>query len=630
MKKLVNLVSVFLVFALLMSLVVVLPVSAAGDTTIYANWDGSTGLSGAGVGVNEGNAKVSVANQPGFVIYNLNVNLAPGSYKVTAVMSVDKSTIPAGSETAVIARFNPFVINPLRSMYPNDMTSNSFASSNVYQAMTGTITIGTSDLLSGNTTAQTQIRIYSNGIGVFRVAQLMVTGVGTDSTVYSTWTGAEGTSFVTGNTIENNLVRKLPYVGPSGTGAQEGWECTTNYTMPTAGDYKITVIMQIDKSTGVAGTQIRFNPRINGTAVFPKDINDTDFGSSNTYQFFSAKISTTASNQIIQPRFWFNANATIRIKQIILSGADFVPLVAYSAIHNTFDDITSLFGSGPNGTIENGNVTGNVNGVRIMTPKTSGDGHTIWGVNTTVPAGGLSRVVFTIAVDKSTYTGTGNQPIFTVNPCFNGTGGVSFSKVISYNDVATSNFWYNYDIIVANSVLNNPANSQLQARLWYYNNIKVTVFKVAVYGVDLTVPAPDQINLKPVKITNNVITGISPNNSLATFGAEIYAGDAVIAATDHTGATPLGANDKIGTGTKLSITANSVTSNYTILLYGDVDGNGLIDVTDLTLMKSHLLKSNLLSGVFVNAGDISKEGNITISDLLAIKKSLLGLSSISQ
>ena len=46
--------------------------------------------------------------------------------------------------------------------------------------------------------------------------------------------------------------------------------------------------------------------------------------------------------------------------------------------------------------------------------------------------------------------------------------------------------------------------------------------------------------------------------------------------------------------------------------------------------KMHLLKSSELTGVFKKAGSIFGSTNITISDLLAVKKHLLGISTINQ
>ena len=80
----------------------------------------------------------------------------------------------------------------------------------------------------------------------------------------------------------------------------------------------------------------------------------------------------------------------------------------------------------------------------------------------------------------------------------------------------------------------------------------------------------------------------------------------------------------------LVVTANNITTvNFTYIKYGDVTGDGAVDIIDLVLLKKHLLKIRHLIGAFMIAGDIDSKGNISLSDLLAVKKHLLGISLIS-
>jgi hypothetical protein len=73
---------------------------------------------------------------------------------------------------------------------------------------------------------------------------------------------------------------------------------------------------------------------------------------------------------------------------------------------------------------------------------------------------------------------------------------------------------------------------------------------------------------------------------------------------------------------------NSTTVNFKIVHFGDVNGDEDIDVVDLTIIKNHLLKINLLSGVFEEAADVNSKGYVSISDLLTVKKYILGVASI--
>jgi hypothetical protein len=87
----------------------------------------------------------------------------------------------------------------------------------------------------------------------------------------------------------------------------------------------------------------------------------------------------------------------------------------------------------------------------------------------------------------------------------------------------------------------------------------------------------------------------------------------------------------VGTGTTLSVTFNSNTTVYTFLIYGDVDGDSEITVTDLAKIKMHLLHTTQIPTVIKqSAADVNRTGTISISDLISVKKQLLGLTTITQ
>lgn len=78
------------------------------------------------------------------------------------------------------------------------------------------------------------------------------------------------------------------------------------------------------------------------------------------------------------------------------------------------------------------------------------------------------------------------------------------------------------------------------------------------------------------------------------------------------------------------IDANNVANFFTLIIYGDLDSDGDITITDLSAIKQHLLNSLPLVGAFKTAGDTNGVGNISISDLIVLKKHLLGIFTIEQ
>jgi len=58
---------------------------------------------------------------------------------------------------------------------------------------------------------------------------------------------------------------------------------------------------------------------------------------------------------------------------------------------------------------------------------------------------------------------------------------------------------------------------------------------------------------------------------------------------------------------------------------GDINGDGLVDIEDLLLLKKHILKIDIIKDETLNAADFNGDGNVDVEDLLLIKKFILEL-----
>ena len=70
--------------------------------------------------------------------------------------------------------------------------------------------------------------------------------------------------------------------------------------------------------------------------------------------------------------------------------------------------------------------------------------------------------------------------------------------------------------------------------------------------------------------------------------------------------------------------------NFSIVLYGDVNGDGKISIVDLAQVQKHLLEIAKHSGHFFTAADVNKDNKISILDLARIQKHLLEINEIQQ
>ncbi len=109
---------------------------------------------------------------------------------------------------------------------------------------------------------------------------------------------------------------------------------------------------------------------------------------------------------------------------------------------------------------------------------------------------------------------------------------------------------------------------------------------------------------------------------------EVSNGNVVI--TDEAGKEKSGV---LGTGDKVRILNADKTlyKEFQILLYGDVNGDGELNVKDAYLIRKDILGTEKLSGVYAKAADVNKGNDgITIKDAYMIKKHILGQMKITQ
>ena len=65
------------------------------------------------------------------------------------------------------------------------------------------------------------------------------------------------------------------------------------------------------------------------------------------------------------------------------------------------------------------------------------------------------------------------------------------------------------------------------------------------------------------------------------------------------------------------------------VLYGDINGDGKISITDMLALKSHLLNKEQLTGCYADAANINGDSGISITDFIKIKSHLLNKELIA-
>ena len=91
-------------------------------------------------------------------------------------------------------------------------------------------------------------------------------------------------------------------------------------------------------------------------------------------------------------------------------------------------------------------------------------------------------------------------------------------------------------------------------------------------------------------------------------------------------------DDKVGTNSKILVKRNDeILRKYSIIIYGDSNGDGKINSIDLLVLKRHILEIEKLDEIYQKACNIRKNGGKPTSvDLLLIQRHILGLQQIEQ
>ena len=150
-----------------------------------------------------------------------------------------------------------------------------------------------------------------------------------------------------------------------------------------------------------------------------------------------------------------------------------------------------------------------------------------------------------------------------------------------------------------------------------------STYKITVNKVDEVVLTPDEI-LAKMQINNKggYISGFD-------LGSDANSFNKLLNSVYPKAVSQISENKVLYTGMNIKITSG-ITSNYTVVIYGDNNGDGVIDILDLLKIQKHLLGVNKLKNAYLNASDINKDGNVDIIDLLKIQKHILNVSKIEQ
>ena len=146
----------------------------------------------------------------------------------------------------------------------------------------------------------------------------------------------------------------------------------------------------------------------------------------------------------------------------------------------------------------------------------------------------------------------------------------------------------------------------------------------AAYEAHEIVGEPDQIITSAYVIRDGWLRRIP----LGTTTAEVQSGLTPSSGiTIHKGSAP--ATGLAGTGMTVEYTrGGEVVQTLTMVVTGDLNGDGRLDISDVVQLQGSLLNRVTLSDAAAQAADVNGDGRIDISDMVQMTAALLGRSSV--
>lgn len=125
------------------------------------------------------------------------------------------------------------------------------------------------------------------------------------------------------------------------------------------------------------------------------------------------------------------------------------------------------------------------------------------------------------------------------------------------------------------------------------------------------------------------ISGIRPKTESAVFLSDISAVNGTLKILKADGTENTGT---VETGNKLTLydAAGQMIKQYQTVIYGDINGDGKISNVDLVLLQKQLLKIEELSGIYLEAANVSKDEKVSNKDLVMLQKHILNIEQITQ
>lgn len=131
---------------------------------------------------------------------------------------------------------------------------------------------------------------------------------------------------------------------------------------------------------------------------------------------------------------------------------------------------------------------------------------------------------------------------------------------------------------------------------------------------------PEKLTSDIYKVETDTISRIQPNTTIAQFKKNVNTKQDMVF-TDKEGNVINDENAIIGTGIKLNA---GTTLEFVLIVKGDIDGDGIMNLNDIAKMKLHYIEKELLTGIHLKAADLDEDGKVSVNDIAQVKLIYIG------
>lgn len=133
---------------------------------------------------------------------------------------------------------------------------------------------------------------------------------------------------------------------------------------------------------------------------------------------------------------------------------------------------------------------------------------------------------------------------------------------------------------------------------------------------------------------NNLLSKVNPETKVSAIKNKVvYNNEKYDLVIKNASGKNIEKDELIGTGTTVNLClkdSNDIIETYTIIIYGDVNGDGKIYATDYVKIKNHIMDTEKLNGVYAIAADVNRDSKVYATDYVKVKNYIMGTGEISQ